>query len=168
MPKEFWFYCSLALCAPFALTVLYTRPMQILWRLFYAIISCSGSVIAFARGINANNITNSNTGFVIFFSLLATMWVILRSKRWFYFMWDKRNKAAIKDVGVSIEDAEGAFYITHKLQRVNKTQIGPKTYILDGFDGKKRPICILFEDIGNNIAKVIDIARKDEEIEEEE
>ena len=77
----------------------------------------------------------------------------LRGRRWYFFVWDEENEAHLAEHGIEPEEAEQVFFNPYVITP-NKKKHGPKKYRIDGHTDSGRRLRLIFEDVGENIARI--------------
>ena len=77
----------------------------------------------------------------------------LRGKRWYFFVWDDANLEHLALHGVDSMEAEEVFF-NHYVITPNKKKHGPKRYRIDGHTDGGRHLRLIFEDLGQNVARI--------------
>ena len=80
--------------------------------------------------------------------------VDLDKKRWYFFLWDENNIDHIERHKVTPEEAEEVFFNKYIITP-NKKKYGLKRYRVDGLTNKGRYLRVIFEDLGQNTARII-------------
>lgn len=78
----------------------------------------------------------------------------LQGKRWYFFVWDENNEEHLWDHGINPEEAEEVFFNRYIITP-NKKKHGPKKYKIDGKTNNGRKLRLIFEDLGQNVARII-------------
>jgi uncharacterized DUF497 family protein len=78
----------------------------------------------------------------------------LQGKRWYFFVWEEDNVEHLADHGVRSSEAEELFFNPYVITP-NKKHHGPARYRLDGRTNAGRSLRIIFEDLGQNVARII-------------
>jgi len=78
----------------------------------------------------------------------------LQGKQWFFFIWDEDNEEHLWRHGISPKEAEDVFYNDYIITP-NKKRYPINRYKIDGVTNHGRKLRIIFEDFGNNIARII-------------
>ena len=75
-------------------------------------------------------------------------------KRWYFFVWDEDNIEHLLSHGVLPQEAEEVFFNRYVITP-NKKKHGRGRYRIDGRTNAGRALRLIFQDLGNNIARVI-------------
>lgn len=78
----------------------------------------------------------------------------LQGKRWYFFVWDEDNLDHLQVHNVSFQEAEQVFFNRYVIVP-NKRRHGPRKYRIDGRSDSGRKLRLIFEDLGQNVARVI-------------
>jgi uncharacterized DUF497 family protein len=78
----------------------------------------------------------------------------LKSKRWFYFIWDEDNEEHLALHNIKYDEAEELFFNTYVITP-NKKKHGLRRYRIDGRTNAGRKLRVIFEDLGLNTARII-------------
>ena len=79
---------------------------------------------------------------------------ILQRKRWYFFIWDDDNETHLWKHKISPQEAEEIFFNRYFITP-NKKKHGLGRYRIDGRTNSGRMLRIIFEDFGNNLARII-------------
>jgi uncharacterized DUF497 family protein len=80
--------------------------------------------------------------------------VSLQKKRWYFFLWDDGNIDHIERHNVTPEEAEEVFFNRYIITP-NKGRHRPIRYRIDGMTNQHRHLRLIFEDLGQNTARII-------------
>jgi len=75
-------------------------------------------------------------------------------KRWYFFAWDEDNLEHLLSHGVLPQEAEEVFFNRYVITP-NKKRYGRERYRIDGKTNAGRGLRLIFQDLGNNIARII-------------
>ena len=75
-------------------------------------------------------------------------------KRWFFFIWDEENIEHVLDHGVFPQEAEEVFFNRYIITP-NKKRHGKDRYRIDGQTNAGRRLRLIFQDLGNSVARII-------------
>jgi uncharacterized DUF497 family protein len=78
----------------------------------------------------------------------------LTRKRWYFFLWDEDNIEHLAIHSIKPEEAEQVFFNRYVITP-NKKKHGPHRFRIDGKTDRGRSIRIIFEDLGQNTARII-------------
>lgn len=78
----------------------------------------------------------------------------LTGKRWYFFIWDDDNEQHLDMHHIRPEEAEEVFFNRYVITP-NKKVHGPRRYRIDGRTNQGRRLRLIFEDIGDSIARII-------------
>lgn len=78
----------------------------------------------------------------------------LQGKRWYFFIWDESNENHLLRHSIRASEAEEVFFNRYIITP-NKKKHGPKRYRIDGITNRGRKLRLIFEDIGDSMARII-------------
>ena len=78
----------------------------------------------------------------------------LRHRRWCYFIWDLDNEEHLSQHKIRPGEAEEVFFNPYVITP-NVKKHGPNRFRIDGRTNGGRRLRLIFEDIGQNIARII-------------
>jgi uncharacterized DUF497 family protein len=78
----------------------------------------------------------------------------LQGKRWYFFVWDEDNSEHLAAHRVQTWEAEELFFNAYVITP-NKKRHGPRRFRLDGTTDQGRQLRVIFEDLGQNAARII-------------
>ena len=78
----------------------------------------------------------------------------LKNKRWYYFDWDEYNVEKVWQHGVAPEEAEQCFFNPYNIRPHPKKRYKDR-YIIRGNTNGGRKLFVVFQDLKNNIARII-------------
>jgi uncharacterized DUF497 family protein len=78
----------------------------------------------------------------------------LQGKRWYFFIWDDDNEDHLSRHGIQAHEAEEVFFNRYIITP-NKKKHGPKRLRIDGKTNHGRKLRLIFEDIGDSMARII-------------
>jgi len=77
----------------------------------------------------------------------------LQGKRWYFFVWDEYNVEHLAEHKVHPREAEEVFFNSYIITP-NKKKHGLRRYRIDGKTNGGRKLRLIFEDLGDNIARI--------------
>lgn len=77
----------------------------------------------------------------------------LQGKRWYFFVWDEDNVDHLSEHRIHPGEAEEVFFNRYIITP-NKKKHGPRRYRIDGRTNSGRNLRLIFEDLGDNIARI--------------
>jgi uncharacterized DUF497 family protein len=78
----------------------------------------------------------------------------VQGKRWYFFIWDENNEEHLGAHHIQHWEAEEVFFNPYVITP-NKKKHGPKRFRIDGRSDAGRGLRLIFEDLGENMARVI-------------
>lgn len=78
----------------------------------------------------------------------------LTGKRWNFFVWDEDNEEHLGRHHIQDSEAEEVFFNRYVITP-NKKKHGPKRYRIDGRTNSGRRLRLIFEDLGQSMARII-------------
>lgn len=78
----------------------------------------------------------------------------LRGKRWYFFIWDEGNIEHLAAHRIEPNEAEEVFFNRY-IVTPNKRRHGAKKFLIEGRADSGRPLRLVFEDLGQNTARII-------------
>ncbi len=78
----------------------------------------------------------------------------LQGRRWYFFVWDENNEEHLGAHHIESSEAEEVFFNRYVIAP-NKKNHGPKKFRIDGRTDTGRKLRLIFEDLGENMARII-------------
>jgi uncharacterized DUF497 family protein len=78
----------------------------------------------------------------------------LQGKRWYFFIWDEDNIDHLFAHRIEPGEAEQVFFNRYVITP-NKKKHGPRKYRIDGRTDDGRSLRLIFEDLGQSLARII-------------
>lgn len=78
----------------------------------------------------------------------------LQGRRWYFFLWDENNIEHLWEHGIKPQEAEEIFFNPYVITP-NKKRHGERRFRIDGKSDQGRNLRIIFEDLGQNVARII-------------